>query len=120
MRRLLAALGLIGLSFPAFAADYELPTLRGTQTFVPAYPTYFSWQGAYAGGQLSYTSASANFSGATQPLVAFSLRQSVLGAVATPDQWQVLGRRDAGAAGFGGFVGYNVQWDYAIIGVELN
>jgi opacity protein-like surface antigen len=121
MRRLLAALGLIGLLLsPAFAADYELPTLRGTQTFVPAYPTYFSWQGAYVGGQLSYNSARGNFVGATQPLVAFSLRELALLVQATPDQWQVLGRRDSGAAGFGGFVGYNVQWDNAIIGIELN
>ena len=58
MRRLLAALGLIGLISPAFAADYELPALRGSQMFVPAYPTYFSWQGFYAGGQVSFTSAS--------------------------------------------------------------
>jgi len=120
MRRLLAALGLIGLLSPAFAADYELPTLRGSETFVPAFPTYPSWQGFYAGGQLSYTSASANFTGATQPLVAFSLRELALEAVATPDQWQVLGTRDAGAAGFGGFVGYNVQWDDVVIGLELN
>jgi outer membrane immunogenic protein len=115
MRRLLAALGL-----PAFAADYELPTLRGTETFVPAFPTYFSWQGAYAGGQLTYSSASANFTASTQPLIAFSLRELALEAQAQPDQWPVLGRRDAGGAGFGGFLGYNVQWDNAIIGLELN
>ena len=47
MRRLLIALGLIGLFSPAFAADYGLPrydppTLRGSDTFVPAYPTYFN------------------------------------------------------------------------------
>jgi outer membrane immunogenic protein len=120
MRRLLAALGLIGLLSPAFAADYELPTLRGTETFVPAYPIHFDWQGFYAGGQLSYNSASANFVSATQPLVAFSLRQLALLVQAAPDQWQVLGRRDSGAAGVGGFVGYNVQWDNAIIGVEFN
>ncbi len=120
MRCLLAALGLIGLLSPAFAADYELPRLRGSETFVPAYPTYFSWQGFYAGGQVSYTSASANFSAATQPLIAFSLRQTAVLAVAAPDQWPVLGTRDTGAAGFGGFLGYNIQWDDAIIGLEFN
>jgi outer membrane immunogenic protein len=121
MRCLLAAaLGLIGLLSPAFAADYELPRLRGSDTFVPAFPTYFSWQGFYAGGQLSHSSASANFSSATQPLIAFSLRNTTVLAQMNPDQWQVLGSRDTGAAGFGGFMGYNYQWDNAIIGVELN
>src|SRR5258708_37269300 len=120
MRCLLAALGLIGLLSPAVAADYELPRLRGSETFVPAYPTYFSWQGFYAGGPVSYISASANFSAATQPLIAFSLRQSAVLAVSAPDQWSVLGSRDTGAAGFGGFLGYNIQWDDAIIGFEFN
>jgi outer membrane immunogenic protein len=120
MRHLLAALALIGLLSPAFAADYELPTLRGSQMFVPAYPTYFSWQGFYAGGQLSYNGASADFSGATAPLIQFSLRTTALLAQGAPDQWQVLGTRDTGAPGFGGFVGYNTQWDNAVIGLEFN
>jgi opacity protein-like surface antigen len=125
MRCLLAALGLIGLLSPAFlsqasAADYELPTLRGTETFVPARPTYFSWDGFYAGGHISYTSLQSDFSGATQPLVAYSLRNSTVLAQMTPDQWPVLGSRATSSAGVGGFVGYNFQWDNAIIGLELN
>jgi outer membrane immunogenic protein len=124
MRRLLPAwfiaLGLIGLLSPAIAADYDLPILRGSDTFVPAYPKYFSWQGAYAGGQASFTGASADFSRATQPMVAFSLRNSTVLAEMSPDQWQVLGTSSTGAGGFGGFVGYNMQWDNAIIGLELN
>jgi outer membrane immunogenic protein len=120
MRCLLAALGLIGLLSPAFAADYELPTLRGSDMFVPASPTYFSWEGFYAGGQLSYSSVQSDFSGATQPLVAFSLRVTTILDQMQPDQWPVLGSRSTGAAGFGGFMGYNFQWDNAIIGLELN
>src|SRR5258708_10578282 len=49
MRCLLAALGLIGLLTPAVAADYELPTLRGSQMFIPAAPAYFSCERPYAG-----------------------------------------------------------------------
>jgi outer membrane immunogenic protein len=125
MRCLLVALGLIGLLSPAFAADYDLPdysppTLRGSQTFVPGFPTYPRWGGFYAGGQLSFSSAISDFSGASQPLVAFSLRNSTVLAAMTPDQWQVLGTTEPGAAGFGGFVGYNFQWDNAIIGLEFN
>ena len=121
MRRLLAvrfaALGLIGLLSPAFAADYDLPILRGSDMFVPATPTYFSWQGPYAGGQLGFTSATADFSRATQPMVAFSLRNSTILDQMTPDQWQVLGKSSNGAGAFGGFVGYNFQWENAVIGL---
>jgi outer membrane immunogenic protein len=117
---LLAALGLTGLHNPALAADYELPTLRGSSMFVPAYPTYFSWQGLYAGGQLSYTSASADFTRASAPLIAFSLQQLAVLNVMAPDQWSILGTSSTGAGGLGGFVGYNVQWDKAVVGLELN
>jgi opacity protein-like surface antigen len=124
MRRSLAAwyaaLGLIGLLSPALAADYEPPVLRGSEMFVPAFPTYFSWQGFYAGGQLSYSSAFTNFTSATQPQVAFLLRNTTILAQMLPDQWPVLGTVGANAGGFGGFLGYNVQYDNAIIGLELN
>ncbi len=113
-------LGLIGLAPRGFAADYELPVLRGSSPFVPAYPTYFRWEGFYVGGQLSYGNANANFSAATQPLVAFSLRELVLEAQAAPSRWRVLGVADTGSAGFGAYTGYNAQWDNAIVGVEFN
>jgi outer membrane immunogenic protein len=115
-----AALGLIGLLSPALAADYEPPVLRGSNMFVPAYPTYFSWQGFYAGGQVSYSSAFTNFTAATQPLVAFSLRNTTILDQMLPDQWQALGTVSRSSAGFGGFAGYNIQWDNAVIGLELN
>jgi opacity protein-like surface antigen len=125
MRRLLVAVGLIGLFSPAFAADYGLPrydppTLRGSDTYLPANPTHFDWQGFYVGGQLTYGSLTSDFSGATEPLVAFALRDTTILAQMTPDQWPVLGVSSTGAAGFGGFLGYNFQWDNAIIGLELN
>jgi outer membrane immunogenic protein len=120
MRCLLAAVGLIGLLPSAFAADYSPPALRGSDTFLPAYPIYPRWDGFYAGGQLSYSSSTSDFSGTSQPLVAFSLRNTTILAQMQPDQWQVLGSRSTGAAGFGGFMGYNWQWDNAVIGLELN
>ena len=120
MRCLLAALGLIGLLSPAFAADYELPTLRGTDTFVPAYPTYFGWDGFYAGGQLTYGNANSDFTNSTQNLLAFALRDLVFEQEAQPSTVTLLGPSDTGAAGLGGFVGYNVQYDNAVVGMEFN
>jgi opacity protein-like surface antigen len=120
MRFLLPALGLIGLLSPAFAADYALPTLRGTETFVPAYPTYFGWDGFYAGGHLAYGNANADFTNSTQPLLALALRNLTFEQEFRPSGIQVLGVSDVRGAGLGGFVGYNVQYDNAILGFEFN
>jgi len=120
MRRILVALGLIGLISPVLAADYDLPTLRGSDVFVPAFPVYPHWDGFYVGGQLSYGNLHADFINATAPMVQFSLRNTNILDQMSPDQWQVLGSNEAGAGGLGGFVGYNWQFDRAIVGVEFN
>jgi outer membrane immunogenic protein len=120
MRRLLVALALMGLVSDAFAADYTAPVLRGSDSFLPATPTYFRWSGFYAGGQVTYGSGNADFSSATDPLIAFALRNTALESSAGVSQWNVLGTADTGAAGFGGFVGYNSQWDDLVLGLELN
>jgi len=38
----------------------------------------------------------------------------------SPSQWPVLGTAYSGAPIFGGFVGYNTQWQDLIVGVEAN
>ena len=118
MRRLLAALGLIGLLSPASAAD--LPLLRGSETFVPAFPAYPRWDGFYFGGQLSYGNSHADFSGASQPLFAVPLRALVFENEVHPENIPLLGAAERGAGGVGGFVGYNWQFEQAIIGLEFN
>jgi len=120
MRRLLAALGLIGLISPAFAADYELPTLRGSDMFIPAYPTYFSWEGPYVGGQVGYTSSGTDFGDGVGPLINFTLRNTRVNQDINVSQLTVLGKRDTNGNGFGGFIGYNWQYEQAVIGLEMN
>jgi outer membrane immunogenic protein len=120
MRCLLAAVGLIGLISPAFAADYELPTLRGSDMFVPAYPVYPHWDGAYVGGHLSFGNSSVDFSKATQPSLAVSLRNLTFESEFHASSVTVLGSTDTNSAGVGGFVGYNVQFDDAVVGLEFN
>jgi len=128
MCRLLVALGLVGgLLSPAFAADYDLPTLRGSQPVTPIAPvttvgpaTFTRWSGFYVGGDFSYNFTQGDFSSATQPLLAFSLRSLTLEEVAQPSTIPVLGNGAANAFGGGGFLGYNTQWQDLIIGVEAN
>lgn len=125
MRRLLVAGVLIGLASAARAGEFEVPTVGGAppayaaSPFVPAPPIYTRWSGFYGGAQMSYGNAHADFRGATEPLVAFMLRDTALENEQHPSQWTTLGTRDVSGAGAGGFVGYNSQWDDVILGVEL-
>jgi outer membrane immunogenic protein len=125
MRRLLVALGLVGgLLSPAFAADYDLPILRGSEPVAPVTTvgpaTFTRWSGFYFGGDFSYNFTQGDFSSATQPLLAFSLRNLTLEEEVQPSTIPVLGKGAANAFGGGGFLGYNTQWQDLIIGVEAN
>jgi outer membrane immunogenic protein len=109
---------LVVLMLPPGARAADLDALRGSQTVGPAYFT--NWSGFYFGGQFSYGNGNANFSNATQPLIAFSLRELALENEQAPSMWPVLGRTGADATGYGGFAGYNMQWQDLVLGTELN
>jgi opacity protein-like surface antigen len=126
MRWVFCLLIVFGVASPALAADYDLPILRGTaMPVVPVAPvatvgpaTFTRWSGFYFGGAFSYGSATTDFATATRPLVAFSLQATSIEDQAHPSTFQVLGRGSAVAAGVGGFLGYNMQWQDLITGVE--
>ena len=76
---MLSALCMLGgLFFPASAADYDLPILRGSQPPAPVLTvgpaTFTRWSGFYFGGDVSLGSATSDFSTATRPLVQLSLQ----------------------------------------------
>src|SRR5262249_8856476 len=106
MRRLsLVLLGLLAIVSDAFAGgEFEVPTLRGSDSFAPAAPVRPRWGGAYVGGQLGYGNAGVDFSGTTQPLIAHMLRELALENEVGPSRWQVLGTVHNGGATYGGFV----------------
>jgi outer membrane immunogenic protein len=116
MRWVICALVALVLPPGAYAADLDV--LRGSQTVGPAYFT--NWSGFYFGGQFSYGNGNTDFSRATQPLIAFSLRELALENEAAPSMWPVLGRASADAKGYGGFAGYNMQWQDLVLGAEAN
>jgi opacity protein-like surface antigen len=118
MGRLLFALGLAGLASQAFAAD--LTVLQPPTPYVPAYPTYVRWEGFYVGGQLAAGEANADFTHATQPLLALALRNLTLENEQRPSQWQVLGSGNAKGTGFGAYAGYNLQFDDAVVGWDFS
>jgi len=78
------------------------------------------WADFYIGGQVGYSDALADFSEASEPLVGFSLRDLELESQSMPSTFQVLRNAGANVTGFGGFVGYNSQWQDLVLGVEAN
>ena len=118
MRRVIFALAALVFASPAFAADLDLDILRGSQPVGPA--TFTRWSGFYLGGQIGFGDANADFSGASQPLVHYSLRESTLENENSISTWPVLGSGGSDAIGYGGFVGYNTQWQDLVLGLEGN
>ncbi|MGO9633986.1 MAG: outer membrane protein [Steroidobacteraceae bacterium] len=88
MRRLLVAVGLMGLLSPAFAADYQLPILGGPVPTLPvsSTPTYvvgpppirvFTWTGCYVGGHAGGASADNQFNGQfSDPVIPIGVNSS--------------------------------------------
>jgi outer membrane immunogenic protein len=121
---------------PAFAADQSLPWPSPATESETPFPPYLpstqpvgrapavSWSGLYVGGQFSFNEASADFSKSTQAPIAYSLRELTLENEFTPSNWPVLGTADHGETGFGGFVGYNMEYFNdsmkVVLGVEAN
>jgi outer membrane immunogenic protein len=116
LRWVIAAAVVLGFA-PGVLAD-DLDVLRGTQTVGPA--LFTRWEGFYIGGQASYSNGSADFSKATGSLIGYSLRGLTLEAQDNPSALPILGNGNANATGFGGFVGYNTQWQDLVLGIEAN
>lgn len=114
MRRLILGLALLGFAPSAFAADYGAPYLRGSQVYEPGRPAFYDWSGSYVGLQAGYSNAHTTFSEVWGSLV------PVLAGGVVPLE-PPLGRRGNGSgASYGGFVGFNSQWDEVVLGLELS
>jgi opacity protein-like surface antigen len=112
--------GLLGFAPHAEAQIFDTPTLRGTTPFIPAAPKYRRWDGFYAGGQVGYSAISANFNSGVSDLVANILRNTTVQNEFAPSQWVNLPSRSSPGPSYGGFLGYNIQFEDTIIGVEGN
>ena len=105
----------------AFADDFD--AFPASHPIVPA-ANFTNWTGFYVGGQFAYSDANGDFSQTTQAPIAYSLRELTLESEFTPSNWPVLGTANHSAPGFGGFVGYNVEYltpsMKVVLGVEAN
>jgi opacity protein-like surface antigen len=76
------------------------------------------WDGFYAGGSASYSTAAGDFSRALTGQTNFIYRDSTLEGPTS--QLAALGNTNTQGTGFGGFAGYNWQLDDVVLGVEAN
>lgn len=116
MRRLVVAAITALSAQSAFAAD--LPILRGSFSERPVVQRPL-WQGFYVGGHATTGSTDADFTGANQTLTTNEFANTPLAGTAAVN-WTQLNPRSAKSNGFGGFAGYNMQWDDVVVGVEGN
>jgi outer membrane immunogenic protein len=108
-----AALALI-LMAPAGAVAADMPEfLRGSYS-----PSYARWDGFYFGGQAGKTFVSADFGNADNSLVSYMLANTELQSIVT--NFTTLPKGSTGSQSYGGFIGYNYQWDDVVLGAELN
>ncbi len=113
----LAACLAVSAFAPRALAD-DLDVLRGAIPVAPA--TFTRWSGFYVGGQVGYADALADFGSSSQTPIAYALRETTLENEFSVSQWQILGEGNQSGLTFGGFVGYNTQWQDLILGVEGN
>jgi outer membrane immunogenic protein len=117
VRRLLVAVGLCVVAFDASAAD--LPeVLRGP--IVSEAAPFYRWSGVYGGGQVGFSVAAVNFTDSVRALVADEVRLLTIEQDQHISQWPLVPKKNPIGGSFGGFVGYNWQWEDAVVGVELN
>jgi outer membrane immunogenic protein len=123
MRPVIALALSILATAPTFAADF--PVLRGGFTPAPmarATDDQTQWDGFYAGGFASYSSGRFTDYSATSPnsMMANFYNGSSVPALYRQAQNFVLALGSDRRAGAGGFIGYNMAFGDAVVGVEAD
>jgi outer membrane immunogenic protein len=121
MRKFLMVVAMLGAAHSAQAADMpDLPVLRG------AFPegvssSQVNWQGYYIGAQAGYGTSDEKFTGSNSAMAAGLLSNTLVESEMGVSQWPLsFTKQSQHGSGYGGFVGYNSQWDDVVIGVEMS
>ncbi len=112
LRWLLCGVAIVGMGLEARAADLGDSFLRGSSTVISA-PGGTRWDGFYVGGHVGWSVPGIDFTNNTSSMTALLSNTTASGVSSSP-----LGRADSTNTHFGGFVGYQQQWDGAVVGVE--
>jgi opacity protein-like surface antigen len=98
----------------AFAADWidDVP-LRGAFSGGP-----MRWDGVNFGVHAGVSVMNTAFGGSTSSQVAYLLRNTTIENEFAPSGWATLPSTDTNSASYGAFLGYSVQWDALVLGVD--
>lgn len=101
----------------AHAADLtDMSWLRGTLEYTP---TYARWDGLQLGAQIGVSNLNSDFANADSSQVAYILRNTTLENQFSPSSWTTLPKGTTNGGQFGGFIGYNIQWDHLVLGGDI-
>ncbi|MDB5504267.1 MAG: hypothetical protein JWR89_4169 [Tardiphaga sp.] len=120
MRKFLLLALMLGAAHSAQAADMpDLPVLRGA---IPeGLTSQVNWQGFYIGAQAGYGSSDTKFKGSNSDMTASLLANTLVGNEMSVASWPLSFTNQSGhSEAYGGFVGYNSQWDDVVIGLEMS
>src|SRR6185437_12630993 len=81
--------------------------------------TYMRWDGWQAGVEAGWGTMRNEFGNSTSSLVAFILRNTTQESEFAPSSWATLPPNTTNNGVFGGYIGYNMQWDQLVLGVDL-
>lgn len=115
------AFGLAAVAIVLAQSAQAQDSLRGS--VIEPGPKVLRWDGVYGGGQMSYVLGNSNFTGVTQPLIADMLRFTRIEAEMMVSTWPVISATSSDGTkttGFGGFLGYNMQFDEIVLGLDVN
>lgn len=116
MRLVICAVVVAALPTVAVAADLDV--LRGSEQI--GSPTYTNWSGFYAGGQIGEDFNGIDFSKVAGPDVA-TISTLSAGFDGIPlGSFTELSKMNTTKATWGAFIGYNFQFEDAVIGFEIN
>ena len=121
-RLLPLCLAALMLALPAaHAADWpgEGPLRGSFQPPAPAGSTGVRWDGVVFGGHFGLSNMNVDYSHATQPLVGSLITNSTVSLEARPQDWIMMPNQTTNGRQYGGFVGYNMQWEDIVVGFDI-
>src|SRR5215210_5536239 len=104
----------------ALAADFDPGPLRGTEYVEPAVAPVVSWEGPYFGGFGGYAQTNFEFGGVFRDPVGHILRNLTIEQEFGLSKLLAAKSDDARSTAYGGFAGYNTQFEDVVLGVELD
>jgi outer membrane immunogenic protein len=120
MRSLVLAVMVSGAVSAAHAADLpDFPILRGGLTEGLS-TSRVNWEGFYVGAQGGYGWSNMNFKGSTSTVAAQMMSGLEMEQEQRISSWPIMGKVSVHGSGYGGFAGYNSQWDDVVLGVEAS